>query len=89
MFSFRPPPQARHHHIKEGYLLKQARTFQRWRRRFFRVRGQTLQYGKDSKVSLVAYITNGRVRRALRGMRMAAVPDHDARARLNCMEMLG
>ncbi|KAL0281549.1 UNVERIFIED_CONTAM: hypothetical protein PYX00_002500 [Menopon gallinae] len=35
--------------IKEGYLLKQT-SFQRWRRRYFRLKGRTLYYAKDAKV---------------------------------------
>ncbi len=36
---------------KEGYLLKQTWTFQRWRRRYFRLKGHRLYYAKDAKVS--------------------------------------
>ncbi|XP_049884387.1 diacylglycerol kinase eta-like [Pectinophora gossypiella] len=32
--------------VKEGYLMKQTR-FQRWQRRYFRLRGRTLYYAKD------------------------------------------
>uniref|UniRef100_A0A8C9VHV8 Diacylglycerol kinase n=1 Tax=Scleropages formosus TaxID=113540 RepID=A0A8C9VHV8_SCLFO len=30
--------------VKEGYLLKQTSSFQRWKRRFFKLRGRTLYY---------------------------------------------
>lgn len=36
---------------KEGYLLKQTWSFQRWRRRYFRLKGHRLYYAKDAKVS--------------------------------------
>ncbi|XP_052561938.1 diacylglycerol kinase eta-like [Culex pipiens pallens] len=36
---------------KEGYLMKQTWSFQRWRRRYFRLKGHKLYYAKDSKVS--------------------------------------
>ncbi|XP_068918570.1 diacylglycerol kinase kappa [Petaurus breviceps papuanus] len=35
--------------IKEGLLLKQTSSFQRWKRRYVRIRGKTLYYAKDSK----------------------------------------
>ncbi|KAG4078296.1 hypothetical protein HA402_013006, partial [Bradysia odoriphaga] len=35
--------------IKEGYLLKQTWSFQRWRRRYFRLKGHRLYYAKDAK----------------------------------------
>uniref|UniRef100_A0A8C9U0C8 Diacylglycerol kinase n=1 Tax=Scleropages formosus TaxID=113540 RepID=A0A8C9U0C8_SCLFO len=35
--------------VKEGYLLKQTSSFQRWKRRFFKLRGRTLYYAHDSK----------------------------------------
>ncbi|XP_070063165.1 diacylglycerol kinase eta isoform X6 [Drosophila virilis] len=35
--------------IKEGYLLKHAWSFQRWRRRYFRLKRNHLYYAKDSK----------------------------------------
>nr|XP_046175825.1 diacylglycerol kinase delta-like isoform X4 [Oncorhynchus gorbuscha] len=35
--------------VKEGILLKQTSSFQRWKRRFFKLRGRTLYYAKDSK----------------------------------------
>uniref|UniRef100_A0A8D8FDX3 Diacylglycerol kinase eta n=1 Tax=Culex pipiens TaxID=7175 RepID=A0A8D8FDX3_CULPI len=35
---------------KEGYLMKQTWSFQRWRRRYFRLKGHKLYYAKDSKV---------------------------------------
>lgn len=36
--------------IKEGQLLKQTSSFQRWKKRYFKLRGRTLYYAKDSKV---------------------------------------
>lgn len=36
--------------VKEGLLLKQTSSFQRWKRRYFKLRGRTLYYAKDSKV---------------------------------------
>uniref|UniRef100_F7A1Q6 Diacylglycerol kinase n=1 Tax=Macaca mulatta TaxID=9544 RepID=F7A1Q6_MACMU len=35
--------------IKEGPLLKQTSSFQRWKKRYFKLRGRTLYYAKDSK----------------------------------------
>ncbi|KAL4631692.1 diacylglycerol kinase delta-like isoform X8 [Arapaima gigas] len=35
--------------VKEGYLLKQTSSFQRWKRRFFKLRARTLYYAHDSK----------------------------------------
>uniref|UniRef100_A0A4W4EEQ0 Diacylglycerol kinase n=1 Tax=Electrophorus electricus TaxID=8005 RepID=A0A4W4EEQ0_ELEEL len=40
-------PQSRS--VKEGVLLKQTSSFQRWKRRYFKLRGRTLYYAKDSK----------------------------------------
>ncbi|CAH2069089.1 unnamed protein product, partial [Iphiclides podalirius] len=37
--------------VKEGYLMKQTRSFQRWQRRYFRLRGRTLYYAKEKEVS--------------------------------------
>lgn len=37
--------------IKEGQLLKQTSSFQRWKKRYFKLRGRTLYYAKDSKVT--------------------------------------
>ncbi|XP_063242323.1 diacylglycerol kinase eta isoform X2 [Bacillus rossius redtenbacheri] len=34
---------------KEGYLMKQTWSFQRWRRRYFKLRGNKLYYAKDTK----------------------------------------
>uniref|UniRef100_A0A8B9E4Q4 Diacylglycerol kinase n=1 Tax=Anser cygnoides TaxID=8845 RepID=A0A8B9E4Q4_ANSCY len=36
--------------IKEGLLLKQTSSFQRWKKRYFKLRGRTLYYAKDSKI---------------------------------------
>uniref|UniRef100_A0A8C7XSM3 Diacylglycerol kinase n=1 Tax=Oryzias sinensis TaxID=183150 RepID=A0A8C7XSM3_9TELE len=36
--------------IKEGLLLKQTSSFQRWKKRYFKLRGRTLYYAKDAKV---------------------------------------
>ncbi|XP_077200187.1 diacylglycerol kinase eta isoform X2 [Paroedura picta] len=35
--------------IKEGLLLKQTSSFQRWKKRYFKLRGRTLYYAKNSK----------------------------------------
>ncbi|XP_070538443.1 diacylglycerol kinase delta-like isoform X2 [Ptychodera flava] len=35
--------------IKEGYLHKQTNSFQRWRQRYFKLRGRKLYYAKDEK----------------------------------------
>ncbi|XP_066141858.1 diacylglycerol kinase eta isoform X2 [Euwallacea fornicatus] len=35
--------------IKEGYLLKHTWTFQRWRKRYFKLMGRKLYYSKDPK----------------------------------------
>ncbi|XP_072935553.1 diacylglycerol kinase eta-like [Epargyreus clarus] len=37
--------------VKEGHLMKQTRSFQRWQRRYFRLRGRTLYYAKQKEVS--------------------------------------
>ncbi|KAL7648929.1 UNVERIFIED_CONTAM: hypothetical protein RMT77_000864 [Armadillidium vulgare] len=34
---------------KEGYLMKQTSSFQRWRRRYFKLKGRKLYYAKDTK----------------------------------------
>ncbi|XP_072035014.1 diacylglycerol kinase delta-like isoform X2 [Amphiura filiformis] len=34
--------------IKEGYLTKQTSSFQRWRRRYFKLKGRKLYYAKES-----------------------------------------
>ncbi|XP_071838981.1 diacylglycerol kinase delta-like isoform X3 [Apostichopus japonicus] len=34
--------------IKEGYLMKQTSSFQRWRRRYFKLKGSKLYYAKES-----------------------------------------
>lgn len=39
--------------VKEGLLLKQTSSFQRWKRRYFKLRGRTLYYAKDAKVGCV------------------------------------
>ncbi|XP_053969270.1 diacylglycerol kinase eta-like [Anastrepha ludens] len=41
--------------IKEGFLMKQTWSFQRWRRRYFRLKQNKLYYAKDLKVSKVFY----------------------------------
>eukprot|EP00066_Takifugu_rubripes_P026958 XP_011616224.1 PREDICTED: diacylglycerol kinase delta-like [Takifugu rubripes] len=35
--------------LKEGNLLKQTNSFQRWKRRYFKLRGRTLYYAQTSK----------------------------------------
>ncbi|GIY85956.1 hypothetical protein CDAR_559931 [Caerostris darwini] len=35
--------------IKEGYLMKQIGSFQRWRRRYFKIKPRKLYFAKDSK----------------------------------------
>ncbi|XP_067903986.1 diacylglycerol kinase eta isoform X2 [Heterodontus francisci] len=35
--------------INEGLLLKQTSSFQRWKKRYFKLRGRTLYWAKDSK----------------------------------------
>uniref|UniRef100_A0A8C8SS31 Diacylglycerol kinase n=1 Tax=Pelusios castaneus TaxID=367368 RepID=A0A8C8SS31_9SAUR len=42
-------PPLRFQSVKEGLLLKQTSSFQRWKRRYFKLRGRTLYYAKDSK----------------------------------------
>lgn len=37
---------------KEGFLMKQTWTFQRWRRRYFRLKGHKLFYAKSPNVSI-------------------------------------
>nr|XP_026485051.1 diacylglycerol kinase eta-like [Vanessa tameamea] len=38
--------------VKEGYLMKQTRSFQRWQRRYFKLRGRTLYYAKEKDSQL-------------------------------------
>lgn len=45
--------------IKEGLLLKQTSSFQRWKKRYFKLRGRTLYYAKDAKVGLLSVSTHG------------------------------
>ncbi|XP_030071503.1 diacylglycerol kinase delta-like [Microcaecilia unicolor] len=35
--------------LKEGMLMKQTSSFQRWKRRYFKLRGRTLYYAKTAK----------------------------------------
>ncbi|XP_066565805.1 diacylglycerol kinase delta isoform X2 [Amia ocellicauda] len=35
--------------LKEGMLMKQTNSFQRWKRRYFKLRGRTLYYAKTAK----------------------------------------
>ncbi|GAB6019773.1 hypothetical protein CHUAL_001321 [Chamberlinius hualienensis] len=35
--------------VKEGYLMKQINSFQRWRKRYFKLKGRKLYYAKDTK----------------------------------------
>ncbi|XP_078470144.1 diacylglycerol kinase delta-like isoform X2 [Lampetra planeri] len=35
--------------VREGFLMKQTSSFQRWRRRYFKLRARTLYYAKDTK----------------------------------------
>lgn len=44
------PPARPQKSVKEGILLKQTSSFQRWKRRYFKLRGRTLYYAKDCKV---------------------------------------
>lgn len=37
--------------LKEGNLMKQTNSFQRWKRRYFKLRGRTLYYAQTSKVT--------------------------------------
>ncbi|XP_072126520.1 diacylglycerol kinase eta-like isoform X5 [Mobula birostris] len=49
--------------IIEGLLLKQTSSFQRWKKRYFKLRGRTLYWAKDSK-SLIfdeVYLSNASV----------------------------
>ncbi|CAF4896572.1 unnamed protein product [Pieris macdunnoughi] len=39
--------------VREGYLMKQTRSFQRWQRRYFKLRGRTLYYAKDKEATEV------------------------------------
>jgi hypothetical protein len=41
---------------KEGFLMKQTWSFQRWRRRYFKLKGRKLYYAKDTKVRSVPEI---------------------------------
>ena len=38
---------------REGFLMKQTSSFQRWRRRYFKLKGRTLYYAKDTKVRVL------------------------------------
>lgn len=37
--------------LKEGNLMKQTNSFQRWKRRYFKLRGRTLYYAQTAKVT--------------------------------------
>ena len=37
--------------LKEGQLMKQTTSFQRWKRRYFKLRGRTLYYAQTAKVA--------------------------------------
>ncbi|XP_023034005.1 diacylglycerol kinase eta-like [Drosophila willistoni] len=39
--------------IKEGFLLKHTWSFQRWRRRYFRLKRNSLFYAKDEKMRMM------------------------------------
>ncbi|XP_061647733.1 diacylglycerol kinase eta isoform X6 [Phyllopteryx taeniolatus] len=53
--------------IKEGLLLKQTSSFQRWKKRYFKLRGRTLYYAKDAKSGSASARRQERApRRALR-----------------------
>ncbi|KAJ9585834.1 hypothetical protein L9F63_020536, partial [Diploptera punctata] len=41
---------------KEGFLMKQTWSFQRWRRRYFKLKGHKLYYAKDTKRLRLAII---------------------------------
>ncbi|XP_041974218.1 diacylglycerol kinase eta [Aricia agestis] len=38
--------------VREGFLMKQTRSFQRWQRRYFKLRGRTLYYAKEKDSQL-------------------------------------
>ncbi|XP_063546326.1 diacylglycerol kinase eta isoform X2 [Cydia strobilella] len=38
--------------VKEGFLMKQTRSFQRWQRRYFKLRGRTIYYAKEKDSQL-------------------------------------
>ncbi|XP_051164827.1 diacylglycerol kinase eta isoform X4 [Leptopilina boulardi] len=37
---------------REGYLMKQTWTFQRWKRRYFKLKGRTLYYAKNNEAAV-------------------------------------
>ncbi|CAG4991018.1 unnamed protein product [Colias eurytheme] len=39
--------------VKEGYLMKQTRSFLRWQRRYFKLRGRTLYYAKEKDLHVL------------------------------------
>lgn len=39
--------------------MKQTSSFQRWKKRYFKLRGRTLYYAKDAKVGLLSVSTHG------------------------------
>jgi diacylglycerol kinase (ATP) len=41
---------------KEGFLMKQTWSFQRWRRRYFKLKKHKLYYAKDTKVRLSDWV---------------------------------
>lgn len=53
--------------VKEGLLLKQTSSFQRWKRRYFKLRGRTLYYAQDSKARLSPLWGGGRAQTRLQG----------------------
>lgn len=62
--------------MKEGLLLKQTSSFQRWKKRYFKLRGRTLYYAKDAKVSLAPHRTSVRL-----------YPDPDSALSLHCKKL--
>lgn len=59
--------------IKEGMLTKQNNSFQRSKRRYFKLRGRTLYYAKTAKVRRM-WETSGEYFQGLRGEVWALVP---------------
>uniref|UniRef100_A0A8C3DMY5 Diacylglycerol kinase n=1 Tax=Corvus moneduloides TaxID=1196302 RepID=A0A8C3DMY5_CORMO len=43
--------------IKEGMLMKQTSSFQRWKRRYFKLRGRTLYYAKTAKMATPHFLS--------------------------------
>ncbi|OQV20411.1 putative Diacylglycerol kinase eta [Hypsibius exemplaris] len=57
--------------VKEGWLLKQTTSFQRWRRRYFKLQGKKLYYAKDFNSPIFDEVSLSDISLAERGVKNA------------------